>query len=75
MLTIEGAYHRDFTMLPLLSPIADDLALRGPIPAEEMLALTDDYTLAMFDTYLRHQSSPLLDGKRQLYTDVLFEQR
>ncbi len=75
MLTIEGAYHRDFTMLPLLSPIADDLGLRGPIPAEEMLALTDDYTLAMFDTYLRNQSSPLLDGKRQLYTNVLFEQR
>ncbi|RME09814.1 MAG: hypothetical protein D6802_11055 [Ardenticatenia bacterium] len=75
MLTIKGAHHRDFTMLPLLSPIADDLGLRGPIPAEEMLELTDAYTLAMFDTYLRNTPSPLLSGEAHPYPDVLFEQR
>jgi len=75
MLTIKGAHHRDFTMLPLLSPIADDLGLRGPIPAEEMLDLTDAYTLAMFDTHLRNQPSPLLTSEVEPYPDVLFEQR
>ncbi len=53
---IEGTSHYDFTLLPLLSPLAPQLGLKGPLPAAEVLDANHKYLLIFFDAYLRDGS-------------------
>lgn len=53
MLTIRGAEHYDFVMIPLFSPLAPLLGLKGPIPATRVIPLIDEAMLIFFDTNLR----------------------
>ncbi len=45
--------HRDFTMLPLLSPLATQLGLSGPLDARRTLELVDAVLLTFFDQVFR----------------------
>ncbi len=49
---IDQANHNDFVMTPLLSPLAEQLGLKGPIPAEEIVPLLHEYLDAFFDVAL-----------------------
>lgn len=49
---VEGAGHNDFVATPLLSPIADRLGLKGPIPAGRVVPIIDRYLLGFFDVFL-----------------------
>ncbi len=56
LVVIPGAMHDNFTDGPLLIPSL----LPFPNHADQILALTRQYTLAFLDKTLKHQSNPLL---------------
>ncbi len=51
--SIRGAKHYDFTLIPLFSPLAPYLGLKGPIAASRVMPLIDDMMLAFFDVQLK----------------------
>lgn len=72
-LTIRGTRHYDFTLLPLLTPLAPALKLKGPIEGQRGMQLITDYLLAFFDQHLKGERRPLLDGPSAAYPEVTFE--
>ncbi|HJQ76916.1 MAG TPA: hypothetical protein VJ948_06595 [Acidimicrobiia bacterium] len=59
---IEGAGHNDFVMAPLLSPLASQFGLKGPIPAGRVIPIIDNYLAGFFDVYLLGTGSAALDS-------------
>ncbi len=59
-LTLLGAAHYDFSDIPLLTPLASAIGLKGPIDGPRCLSLINQFSLAFFDQYLQGISSPLL---------------
>ncbi|HEX9763594.1 MAG TPA: hypothetical protein VGA97_10885 [Acidimicrobiia bacterium] len=49
---VMGASGNDFVSLPLLSPIAAQLGLKGPIPAGRVIPIVDNYLVGFFDVFL-----------------------
>jgi len=58
---IEGTAHYDFSDLPLLSPLAPQLGLKGPIQGERVTMIVNDFLLAFFDATLKQRSTQLPD--------------
>ncbi len=58
-LFIEGTAHYDFSDLPLLSPLAPQLGLKGPINGKRVTVIVNDYLLNFFDMALRGGASGL----------------
>ena len=58
---IEGAKHYDFSDLPMLSPIAPQLGLKGPINGQKMVKITDTYLLEFFNATLKEKDSGLFN--------------
>ena len=61
---IEGTAHYDFSDLPLLSPLAPQLGLKGPINGVRVTAIVDDYLLSFFDITLNDQGTDLFENSR-----------
>jgi hypothetical protein len=61
-LGVEGAEHSDFVMTPLLSPVASQLGLKGPIPAGRIIPIIDNYLAGFFDVFLLGTGSAALDS-------------
>ncbi|MFV1961187.1 MAG: alpha/beta hydrolase family protein [Acidimicrobiia bacterium] len=59
---VEGAEHNDFVITPLLSPIAAQLGLKGPIPTGRIIPIIDNYLLGFFDVFLLGTGSAALDN-------------
>lgn len=59
---IEGAGHYDFVAVPLFSPVAGSLGLKGPIPAGRILPILDNYLLGFFDVVLLGTGAAALDA-------------
>ncbi|MCC7358782.1 MAG: dienelactone hydrolase family protein [Anaerolineales bacterium] len=70
-LVLAGTRHFDFTLLPLLTPLAPALGFKGPLSAERVLPITTNYLVAFFDSYLKGQGAVDLPG----YPEVSFETR
>lgn len=49
---IDDTAHNDFVLTPLLSPLAADLGLKGPIPAGRIIPIINQYLLGFFDVFL-----------------------
>ncbi len=60
-LGIQGAGHNDFVVIPLFSPVADRLGLKGPIPAGRIIPIIDRYLLGFFDVFLLDTGSAALE--------------
>lgn len=74
-LAIRGTKHYDFVMLPLLTPLAPVLGLKGPIEGYRGMQIITDYLTAFFDQTLNGKPSPLLAGPSPRYAEVIFEKR
>jgi pimeloyl-ACP methyl ester carboxylesterase len=61
-LYIEGTDHYDFSDLPLLSPLAPQLGLKGPINGKRVTVIINDYLLSFFEMSLNNGPSTLFDG-------------
>jgi hypothetical protein len=70
VISINGTSHYDFTDLPLLSPLAPQLGLKGPINGKRVTTIVNDYLLAFFDLTLSQQRTDLFSKQTQKYDDV-----
>lgn len=71
--TILGTRHHDFSDLPLLSPLAPQLGLKGPINGKLVVKILNDYLLAYFDQELKNTPSPIPFGPSAEYPDLRWE--
>lgn len=69
-LYIEGTAHYDFSDLPLLSPLAPQLGLKGPIDGKRVTTIVNDYLLSFFDMTLKDSPSDLFASTGQKYDEV-----
>ncbi len=72
-ITITGTAHYDFSDLPLLSPLAPYLGLKGPLNAGRVLSLDRTLTLALFDQALRGGSGQVLSGPSPDFPELQFD--
>jgi hypothetical protein len=56
---IEGTDHYDFSDIPLLSPLAPQLKLKGPINGKRVTVIVNDYLLSFFEATLNGKSTDL----------------
>lgn len=57
---LQDSGHADFTLLPILSPLASRLGQSGPIDGRRSLEVSAKYLVAFFDQFLRGKESPLM---------------
>jgi dienelactone hydrolase len=74
-LILAGTAHYDFSDIPSLTPIASMLGLKGPLSADRVTSIIDNYSLAFFDHYLKQQPAPLLAAPSTAYPEVQFTSR
>ena len=70
---LRGAFHFNFTDIPLWSPLTSWLGLTGPIDGQRAHSIINAYSLAFFDRHLKGLPAALLDGPGAQYPEVLFE--
>lgn len=75
VLSIKGTSHYDFTDLPLLSPLAPTLGLKGPLSGARVTQIVNRYTLDFFNQVLLGVKSEILSGPSRGYPEVKFEKR
>jgi len=69
VVAIDDTAHYDFTDLPLLSPLAPQLGLKGPISGKRVTAIVNDYLLSFFEETLNGEPSPLFEDSSR-YSEV-----
>jgi predicted dienelactone hydrolase len=73
--SIAGTEHWDFVMIPLLTPLAPQLGLKGPIKSERVMAITDDLLVSFFETHLGEGTNVDVDDVGSRYPEVIMEWR
>ena len=61
-ISINGTKHYDFSDLPLLSPIAPQLGLKGPLNGPRVTEIVNAYLIDFFELTLNRKSSYLFKG-------------
>ena len=72
VVSIDGTTHYDFSDIPLLSPLAPRLGLKGPINGQRVTTIINDYLLSFFDATLKGISTSLFEEPNQKYNEVRF---
>jgi len=67
---IQGTTHYDFTDLPMLSPVAPQLGLKGPLNGKRVTEIVDSYLISFFELNLKNQPADLFDGPSK-YHEVI----
>ena len=67
---IENTAHYDFADIPLLSPIAPQLGLKGSINGQRVIKIIVDYLLSFFDLTLRGKPTDLVEKTSTKYPEV-----
>ena len=71
--SIVGTRHYDFSDLPLLSPLAPQLKLKGPINGPRVVKIINDYLVAYFEQELNGIPSPLPFDNSDDYPELRWE--
>lgn len=71
-LSILGTSHYDFSDLPMLTPLAAQMGLKGPLAGDRVVKITTHYPLAFFNQVFYGIPSSLLDGNSADYPEVVF---
>ena len=74
-MTIAGTRHYDFTDIPLFSPLAPWLGLKGPLDGARVVDIINTYSLVFFDRYLKQDNTAVLNATPADYPEVTFESR
>lgn len=69
-ISIDGTAHYDFTDMPLLSPLAPQLGLKGPLNGKTVTTIVNDYLLSFFELTLNGNASDLFGVQPNKYTEV-----
>ena len=72
---IAGTRHNDFTLMPLASPLAPAMGLKGPLQGTRVVQIVNTYLLDFFDEYLQGKTEPLLEGPSKDFPEVRFTSR
>ena len=72
VISIGGTTHYDFSDLPLLSPLAPRLGLKGPIHGNRVTIIINDYLVSFFDRILKGVPTDLFQEEIQKYNEVRF---
>lgn len=70
VIVIRGTKHFDFSDLPLLSPIAPELGLKGPIDGKRVTEIVNSYLLDFFQSTLDNKPSRLFGGQFNDFSEV-----
>lgn len=70
VIAINGTKHYDFSDLPLLSPVAPQLGLKGPLNGKRVTQIVDSYLLDFFEMTLNDVPSSLFNGTFSDYSEV-----
>jgi hypothetical protein len=74
LLEIPGMFHVNFTDAPSWTPLAQMLAISGPIGGERGHKIVAAYSVAFFDRFLTGNRPALLDAPPP-WTDVHIDRR
>ena len=69
-ISISGTKHYDFSDLPLLSPIAPQLGLKGPLNGKRVTEIVDSYLIDFFEMTLSNKPSTLFSGSFDDFSEV-----
>jgi dienelactone hydrolase len=72
VISILGTAHYDFSDLPLLSPLASQLGLKGPIGGQRVTTIVKDYLLSFFNATLKGLETDRFDKLTHPYHEVEF---
>ncbi len=67
---IAGTKHYDFSDLPLLSPIAPQLGLKGPLNGKRVTEIVNSYLIDFFEMTLQDKPSDLFNGRFNDFEEV-----
>jgi predicted dienelactone hydrolase len=67
---IAGTKHFDFSDLPLLSPIAPQLGLKGPLNGARVTEIVNAYLVEFFESTLLGRSSDLFSGAFRDFPEI-----
>ena len=70
VISIDGTSHYDFADLPLLSPLAPQLGLKGPIKGNRVTTIINDYLLSFFNMTLKGETTGLFEDQSEKYIEV-----
>lgn len=70
--SVLGTSHYDFSDLPMLTPLASALGLKGPLNGDRVMKIMGDYPLAFFNKQFYGINSPLLAGPDVEFPEVVF---
>ena len=70
VISINGTKHFDFTDIPLLSPIAPQLGLKGPLNGKRVTKIVNAYLLDFFEMTLNNKPSTLFGGSFDDFSEV-----
>lgn len=73
-ISIDGTKHYDFSDIPLLSPIAPQLGLKGPLNGKRVTEIVNTYLIDFFEQTLREKQSALFDGEFTKFSEVKVKQ-
>jgi predicted dienelactone hydrolase len=69
VVSIDGTNHYDFSDLPLLSPLAAQLGLKGPINGKRVTNMVNEYLVSFFDATLKGEPSTLFQDPER-YAEI-----
>ncbi|MFZ4616068.1 MAG: hypothetical protein ACOYM2_07730 [Rectinemataceae bacterium] len=64
-ISITGTDHFDFSDLPILTPLAPQLGLKGPLAGKKVTEIVEDYLLSFFELTLEGKATNLFGGPGQ----------
>jgi predicted dienelactone hydrolase len=67
---INDTKHYDFTDLPLFSPIASQLGLKGPLNGKRVTEIVNTYLIEFFEMSLNNKPSTLFEGGFDDFNEV-----
>ena len=70
VISIQGTTHYDFSDLPMLTPIASRLGLKGPLKGKRVTEIVDDYLISFFEAKLKGKPTNLFNGQDK-YPEVI----
>ncbi len=71
-IALMGTRHYDFSSLPLLTPLAAQLGLKGPIPGTLGLEIINAESVAFFDKYLKGKTGIDLEEISDRFPEALW---
>ena len=71
VITITGTAHYDFSDLPLLSPIAPQLGLKGPLNGKRVTEIVNAYLIDFFELTLNNIPSDSFDNNFSDFEEVV----